>query len=84
MSIMDICSSTDGRILIIEDDSDIREIVKAQLEQGGHQVIEAKDGQEGIDLMKKGVKDYLVKPVEKEKLVSTVKKLVAAGRNINF
>ena len=84
MSIMDICSSTDGRILIIEDDSDIREIVKHQLEQGGHQVIEARDGQEGIDLMKKGVKDYLVKPVEKEKLVSTVKKLVAAGRNINF
>lgn len=54
MSIMDICSSTHGRILIIEDDQDIRGILKLQLEQGGHQVIEAKDGQEGIDLMKKG------------------------------
>jgi len=54
MSIMDICSSTHGRILIIEDDQDIRGILKHQLEQGGHQVIEAKDGQEGIDLMKKG------------------------------
>ena len=54
MSIMDICASTHGRILIIEDDLDIRDILKHQLEQGGHQVIEAKDGQEGIDLMKKG------------------------------
>lgn len=54
MSIMDICSSTHGRILIIEDDPDIREILQVQLEQGGHQVIEAKNGQEGIDLMKKG------------------------------
>ncbi len=54
MSIMDTCASTHGRILIIEDDLDIREILKVQLEQGGHQVIEAKDGQEGIDLMKKG------------------------------
>ena len=54
MSIMDVCSSTHGRILIIEDDPDIREILKVQLEQGGHQVIEAKDGQEGIGLMKKG------------------------------
>jgi two-component system chemotaxis response regulator CheY len=54
MSIMDVCSSTHGRILIIEDDPDIREILQVQLEHGGHQVIEAKDGQEGIDLMKKG------------------------------
>ncbi len=54
MSIMDICASTHGRILIIEDDLDIRDILKLQLKQGGHQVIEAKDGQEGIDLMKKG------------------------------
>jgi two-component system chemotaxis response regulator CheY len=53
MSIMDICSNTHGRILIIEDDPDIRDILKHQLEQCGHQVIEAKDGQEGIDLMKK-------------------------------
>jgi two-component system chemotaxis response regulator CheY len=54
MSIMDVCASTHGKILIIEDDPDIRDILKHQLEQGGHQVIEARDGQEGIDLMKKG------------------------------
>ncbi len=139
MSIMDNCSSTHGRILIIEDDMDIREILKAQLEQGGYQVIEAKDGQEGIDLMKKGsnllqvgliitdirmpkvngveaidyikanapsipimvitgypdtelavqllqrgVKDYLVKPVEKDNLLSKVSAILSSKQDFNY
>lgn len=139
MSIMDICSSTHGRILIIEDDLDIRDILKNQLEQGGHQVIEAKDGQEGIDLMKKGsnllqvgliitdirmpkvngveaidyihanapsipimvitgypdtelavnllqkgVKEFLVKPVEKETLLSKVSVILSSKQEFNY
>ena len=139
MSIMDICSSTHGRILIIEDDLDIRDILKHQLEQGGHQVIEAKDGQEGIDLMKKGsnllqvgliitdirmpnvngveaieyikanapsipimvvtgypdtelaiqllqkgVKDYLVKPVEKDTLLSKVSVILSLKQDYSY
>jgi len=139
MSIMDNCSSTHGRILIIEDDPDIRDVLKLQLEQGGHQVIEAKDGEEGIDLMKKGsnllqvgliitdirmpkvngveaidyikanapsipimvitgypetelavsllqkgVKDYLVKPVEKEVLLSKVSAILSSPQDFNY
>jgi two-component system chemotaxis response regulator CheY len=42
------------------------------------------DAQMAVSLMNDGVKGYLVKPVEKEKLVSTVEKLVAAGKEINF
>ena len=139
MSIMDNCSSTHGRILIIEDDPDIRDVLKLQLEQGGHQVIEAKDGEEGIDLMKKGsnllqvgliitdirmpkvngveaidyikanapsipilvitgypetelavsllqkgVKDYLVKPVEKEVLLSKVSAILSSKQDFNY
>ena len=139
MSIMDNCSSTHGRILIIEDDPDIRDVLKIQLEQGGHQVIEAKDGEEGIDLMKKGsnllqvgliitdirmpkvngveaidyikanapsipilvitgypetelavsllqkgVKDYLVKPVEKEVLLSKVSAILSSPQDFNY
>ena len=34
--------------------------------------------------MKKGVKDYLVKPVEKEKLLAVVDKLVTAGKDIGL
>jgi two-component system chemotaxis response regulator CheY len=139
MSIMDICASTHGKILIIEDDMDIRDVLKLQLEQGGHQVIEAKDGQEGIDLMKKGsnllqvgliitdirmpkvngveaidyikanapsipimvitgypdtelavnllqrgVKEYLVKPVEKDTLLSKVSATLSAKQDFSY
>ena len=139
MSIMDECSSTHGKILIIEDDLDVRDILKLQLEQGGHQVIEAKDGQEGIDLMKEGsnllqvgliitdirmpkvngveaidyikanapsipimvitgypdtnlavnllqigVKDYLVKPVEKKTLLSKVSAILSSKQGFDY
>jgi len=139
MSIMDICSSTHGRILIIEDDLDIKDILKLQLEQGGHQVIEASNGEEGIDLMKKGsnllqvglvitdirmpkvngieaidyiranapsipimvvtgypdmelaisllekgVKDFLVKPVEKDTLLSKVSAVLSSKQDFSY
>ena len=54
MSIMDICSSTHGRILIIDDEVDVRDILKHQLKNAGYHIIEATNGEEGIDLMKKG------------------------------
>ena len=139
MSIMDNCSSTHGRILIIEDEVDIRDILKLQLESGGHQVIEASNGEEGIELMKKGsnllqvgliitdirmpkvngveaidyiktnapsipimvitgypdtelavnllqrgVKDYLVKPVDKETLLSKVSAILSAPQDFKY
>jgi YesN/AraC family two-component response regulator len=34
--------------------------------------------------MNKGVKDYLVKPVESEKLMKVVNKLIAEGRDIEY
>ena len=36
------------------------------------------------DLMTKGLKDYLVKPVEREKLLAVVGKMVAAGKGIEL
>lgn len=139
MSIMDECSSTHGRILIIEDEADIRDILKLQLEQAGYQVIEANNGEEGIELMKKGsnllqvgliitdirmpkvngveaidyikanapsipimvitgypdtelainllqkgVKDYLVKPVEKETLLSKVSTVLSSKQDFKY
>jgi two-component system chemotaxis response regulator CheY len=119
-------------ILIIDDEEDIRSVVKHHLTKANYKVIEAKNGEEAIEkinegdnpltidtaicdirmpkingveaisyfrkefpsvpiivitgfpdttlavsLMKKGVKDYLVKPVEKEKLLAAVKKAVS-------
>ena len=128
-----------GKILIIDDESDVRDVLKFHLSEKNYQVIEAENGQEGMDLLKsennmtnvgvilcdirmpkvngieciqyirqeapgipivvvtgfpdtqmavnlmnEGVKEYLVKPVDKEKLVSTVEKLVAAGKDIAY
>ncbi len=129
-----------GKILVVDDEAEVREVIKLQLEhQKGLHVLEAVDGQDAIDilksgdnmvnvgvilcdirmpnvngveciqfireqapgipivvvtgypdaelateLMEKGVKDYLVKPVEKEKLLAVVGDLISAGKEINF
>ena len=39
------------------------------------------DTELAIGLMKKGVKDYLVKPVEKEKLLAVVDEQISAGKD---
>ena len=128
-----------GKVLIIDDESDVRDVLKFHLSENNYQIIEAENGQEGIDLLKsesnltnvgviicdirmpkvngieciqyirqeapgipivvvtgfpdtqmavnllnEGVKEYLVKPVEKEKLVATVDRLVAAGKEVDY
>ena len=128
-----------GRILVIDDDDGVREILKLYLETEGYNILEAENGEVGINILrsednmvnvglilcdirmpkingaqcvdylrkeapgvpvvmvtgypdtemataflKKGVKDYLVKPVEKEKLLNVVGKIVAVGKDIAF
>lgn len=120
-----------ARVLLIEDEEEIREVVKHHLTKANYVVVEASDGEEAIqkmdegsnsaeldvivsdirmpkingieamgyfkkefptvpmiimtgypetemavDLLKKGIKDYLVKPVEKEDLLTAVGKAV--------
>jgi len=121
----------EGKILIVDDEQDIRDVLRLHLEQGGYHVLEASNGEEAIAIMrkganminvglilcdirmpkingveaidfflrenqsipvvavtgypdsnlavsliKKGVKDYLVKPVEKETLLSKVRSII--------
>ncbi|GJL77281.1 MAG: hypothetical protein NPINA01_02700 [Nitrospinaceae bacterium] len=128
-----------GKILIIDDEEDVREVLRIHLESAGFHVIEADNGEMGIatlqsednmvnvglilcdirmpkvngmecvdflmreapgipvvivtgypdtnmamSLLKKGVKDYLVKPVTKEKLMDVVDERVAAGKDIGL
>lgn len=120
---------TEGRVLIVDDEPDVRKVVRMTLEKAGYDVIEAEDGEKAIEaikadenplildviicdirmpkingveainyfqqewprvplivltgfpdmdmatgFLKKGVVDYLVKPVEKEKLIGAVAK----------
>ncbi len=128
-----------GKILVVDDEADVRDTIKLQLEQKGLHALEAVDGQNAIDILKsgdnmvnvgvilcnlglpkvngveciqflreqapripivvitgnsdpelatdlleKGVKDYLVKPVEREKLLAVVEELISAGKAIDF
>ena len=128
-----------GKILIIDDEPDVRDAIRMQLETANYNVLEAENGEEAIktlrsednmnnvgvilcdirmpkvngleciqffrqeapgiptvvvtaypdmgmanDLKTAGVKDYLVKPVEKEKLLGVVGELVAAGKDFEF
>ena len=128
-----------GKILIVDDDQDVREALKMSLESGGYMALEAGDGQEAIDILHegdnmvnvpiilcdirmpkvngiecidflrreapgvnivvvtgypdatmaadlkaKGIKDYLVKPVERERLLEVVNELVAVGKDFEY
>ena len=139
MSLIEVASSTKGKVLIIDDEADVREVLRLHLESVNLNVIEAENGEEGIKLMKsganllqvglilcdirmpkvngveaieylkenapsipiivvtgypdselavsllkKGVKDYLVKPVEKEKLLAKVKEALSAEQEFDY
>ncbi len=139
MTIIDNVSGTKGRILIIDDEEEIREVLKMHLESAGYMVIEAVDGEDGINkmreganllqvgliitdirmpkvngveaidylrtnapskpilvitgypdtelaisLLKKGVKEYLVKPVEKKVLLEKVKKILGSAQEFDY
>ncbi len=139
MSLIENASSTKGKILIIDDEVDVREVLKLHLKSANLDVIEAENGEEGIKLMKsganllqvglilcdirmpkvngvetieylkqnapsipiivitgypdselavsllkKGVKDYLVKPLEKEKLLAKVKEVLSEEQEFNY
>jgi len=128
-----------GKIMVVDDEAEVRDLIKLVLEQKGLHALEAVDGQNAIDilqsgdnmvnvgvilcdirmprvngveciqfireqapgipivvitgypdtelasnLLKQGVKDYLVKPVENKKLLAVVEKHIAAGKEINF
>lgn len=43
-----------GRVLIVDDDHDIRQSVRLILSKAGYDVIEAEDGQEGVEKVREG------------------------------
>ena len=47
-------------ILVVEDDSNIRELISFNLKNEGHQVFEANDGEAGIDKARKKLPDLIL------------------------
>jgi diguanylate cyclase (GGDEF)-like protein len=48
------------KILIADDDSDILDVIRISLETEGYQVIEAHDGKEAVEMIKKSTPDLLI------------------------
>ncbi len=139
MNIIDYVAGTSGRILIIDDEAEVRDTLRMHLESAGYKVIEAEDGEDGINqlkkgsnllqvgliitdirmpkvngvdaieyikanapskpiivvtaypdldlaisLLKKGVKEYLVKPVEKVVLLGAVNKILSRSQEFDY
>jgi len=49
-----------AKILIVEDERDMREILKGMVESAGHKVITAADGKQGLDLAIKQKPDLIL------------------------
>ncbi len=132
-------TQTNGRVMVVDDEADVRTVARMCLEQAGYQVIEAEDGEQAIqkikegdnplvldviitdinmpkingleaiqffqqewprvplmvmtgypnletakELMKLGLVDYLVKPVDKEKLLAAVEKAMSQRELSSF
>lgn len=53
-------SPTAGTVLVIEDEADIRRLLRAILEREGFAILEANDGQEGLRRLYAGRPDLIV------------------------
>jgi CheY-like chemotaxis protein len=49
-----------GRILVVEDDKAVRDLLREILERAGHEVIDASNGQEAITLYKENPADLVI------------------------
>lgn len=49
-----------ARILLIDDDDAVREILRLMLSQLGHSIVEARNGQEGLDLFHPAAHDLVM------------------------
>ena len=75
-----------SKILIIEDDSKIRSILKEILEEKGHEVDEAGDGQEGLKKLEAGSYDLCLCDIKMPKMdgLEVLEKARDAGIATNF
>lgn len=46
--------SGEGRVLIVDDEPDIRKVVRLTLDKAGYQVLEAEDGEKAIEILNMG------------------------------
>jgi DNA-binding response OmpR family regulator len=68
-------------VLLVDDEPDIRTIARLQLQGGGHDVIEARDGREALELARLeelGCERQVPKPYRSAQLLDAVASAAAA------
>jgi EAL domain-containing protein (putative c-di-GMP-specific phosphodiesterase class I) len=56
-------STTAARVLVVDDDAGIRELVMRMLEQGGHHVLTAADGAQALEIVREGSIEVVVSDI---------------------
>jgi len=51
---------SEGLVLVVDDEPDVRKVVRMTLEKSGYDVVEAEDGEKGIEEIKKGENSILL------------------------
>ncbi len=51
---------SEGLVLVVDDEPDVRKVVRMILEKSGYDVVEAEDGEKGIEEIKKGENSILL------------------------
>ena len=62
-----------ARVLVIDDEPDVRWLIRMSLERAGHEVIDAEDGLRGIAL---AMKQRLEKPFDPDQLAAELAELL--------
>jgi CheY-like chemotaxis protein len=52
-----------AHVLVVDDDELVRSTIRASLARAGHDVIEARDGQEAVDILARGPVDVVVSDI---------------------
>ena len=75
-----------SKILVVEDDSKIRAILKEILQDKNHEVDEAKDGLEGFQKLEQGIYDLCICDIKMPKMdgLEVLDKAKEAGIPTNF
>ncbi|MFT5451277.1 MAG: two-component system chemotaxis response regulator CheY [Enterobacterales bacterium] len=57
-----------AKILVVDDSTSIRQMIKISLESAGHTIIEAGDGQAGLEVVQSGQFDLIITDVNMPKM----------------
>lgn len=74
------------RVLLIDDDDLFREVTRLMIESGGHEVVEAEDGRDGLALFQKQAFDAVVTDLimPQDEGIGTIRNIRALSKKVRI